>query len=163
MEKRELPYRSILFVCDVNTCRSQMAEAILKRMLKDRHVDTGIEVNSGGIALHARDGALVSLDARLSLKEEGIILDEQKSSLDLKKHPEFIARADLLITMTERQKEWIGSYPEAKDKELWMLKEFSGSSGDIEDPSGKGDEIYRQGKEEIKRCLSLAVDKILGC
>ena len=162
MEKRELSYRSVLFVCDVNTCRSQMAEAILKKMLKDRHITTRIEVNSGGIAPHARNGALVSLDARLSLKEEGIVLDEQKSSLDLKKHPEFIASADLLITMTKRQKDWIGSYPEAKGKELWMLKEFAGSSGDIEDPSGKGDEIYRQGKEEIKRCLALAIDKIIS-
>jgi len=162
MNKRELPYKSVLFVCDVNTCRSQMAEAIFKKMLKDRHVDTEIEVNSGGIAPHARNGALVSLDARLSLKEEGILLDDQKSSLDLKRRPEFIARADLLITMTGQQKEWIGSYPEAKGKELWTLKEFVGGNGDIEDPSGKGDEIYMQGKEEIKRCLTLAIDKIVA-
>ena len=160
MDERELPVRSILFVCDVNTCRSQMAEAIFKKMIKDRHVDTKIEVNSGGIAPHARNGGLVSLDARLSLKEEGIILDDQKSSLDLKTHPEFIARADLLLTMTEQQKEWLGSYPEARGKELWTLKEFVGGSGNIEDPSGKGDEIYRQGKEEIKRCLALAMERI---
>jgi len=138
-----------------------MAEAMFKKMLQDRYIDTEIEVNSGGIAPHARNGSLVSLDARLSLKEEGIILDDQKSSLDLKTHLEFIAKADLLITMTGQQKEWIANYHEARGKELCTLKEFVGSNGDIEDPSGKGDDVYRQGKEEIKRCLDLAIAKIL--
>jgi len=33
--KRNLPYRVILFVCDANTCRSPMSEAMLKKMLVD--------------------------------------------------------------------------------------------------------------------------------
>jgi len=58
------PYRKILFICHANTSRSVIAEALLKKMLTERALQDHLTVMSGGVANYARDGALVSMDAR---------------------------------------------------------------------------------------------------
>ena len=63
-------YRRILFICHANTSRSVIAEALLKKMLTERALHDHLNVESGGIASYARDGALVSMDARLVLRDE---------------------------------------------------------------------------------------------
>jgi low molecular weight protein-tyrosine phosphatase len=40
--------RSILFVCTANICRSPTAEGVLRKMLKDAGIESGIEVDSVG-------------------------------------------------------------------------------------------------------------------
>jgi protein-tyrosine-phosphatase len=62
--------RTILLVCHANTCRSVIAAELLKRELARVGLDKRWEVLSGGIAPYARDGALVSLDARLVLRRK---------------------------------------------------------------------------------------------
>ena len=76
-----------------------MAEHILKRELARRGVLTAVRVASAGIAAYARDGALVSLDTRLALREVGIHIDEELTSTDLKRHPELLDGADLVLAM----------------------------------------------------------------
>lgn len=159
-----LPYRSILFVCDVNTCRSPMAEAMLKRLLASQGVRDGyIHVASGGIAPYAREGGAVSLDAKLLMKEERAdgFLDGFRSR-DLNRHLDMVSGADLILTMTRPQRDKVRAMPEAKGIQVYTLKEFSGESGDIEDPSGGGAEAYLACKEEIRRCLEKAVKALIG-
>ena len=57
--------RRVLFVCHANTSRSIIAEAVLLRLLRERGLERAVTVSSGGIAPFARDGSLVSLDAKL--------------------------------------------------------------------------------------------------
>ncbi len=159
-----VPYRSILFVCDVNTCRSPMAEAMLKGLLASRGVKDGcIRVASGGIAPYAREGGAVSLDAKLLMKEEGAdgFLDGFRSR-DLKRHLDMVRGADLILTMTRLQRDKVRAMPEAKGRQVYTLKEFSGEDGDIEDPAGGGEEAYLACKEEIRRCLEKALKLIMG-
>lgn len=153
----EFPYRHILFACDGNTCRSPFAEAMLRKMLHDHGVDGQVSVSSGGVAPHARDGSLISLDMRMLMKDGEIPFDEDAFSQDMKRHPELVEAADLILTMTQLQKERVQKLDTARGKQVWTLREFIGESGDITDPEGEGEQAYLACKQEIERCLMKAV------
>ena len=155
--------KNILLVCHANTCRSVMAHVLLEQMLEARNLQERVLVRSGGIANHARDGMIPSLDARIVLREDGIHLDEESmASTDLRRHRELIAEAHLILTMTEQQKELLGAYEEARGRDIFTLKEFVGESGDIHDPFEQGEDKYRYCRDEIKRCLAKGVDRLLA-
>jgi len=161
MERKAPPYRSILFVCDGNTCRSPMAEAILRRMLADFEGRAGkIEVRSGGIASHARDGSDISLDAKLLLKQDGVLVEDFRSK-DLKRHRELVKEADLVLTMSQVQKEKVLELEEAEGKGVYTLKEFAGEAGDIDDPFGEEESAYSECKDEIERRLQKVVARLV--
>lgn len=145
------PYTKILVVCSVNTARSPMTEGFLKDFFVRNNMN--IEVYSGGIASNARDGMLISLDAKLVMKELDIMLPEDSVSIDLKKKPELIKKADLILTLTEKHKKEILSYVNSDDSKVFTLREFAGDKGDIEDPSMKGFEGFRKARDEIKDCI----------
>nr|MDO8063775.1 hypothetical protein [Candidatus Freyrarchaeum guaymaensis] len=148
----------VLFVCDANTFRSPLAEFMLKRMLSDRGVD-GVEVYSGGVASHARDGCMISQDVILMLREEGVTVPEAPFSRDLKRHRELLREADLILTMTAEQKRNVLDMDDVKGR-VYTLKEYVGEEGDIVDPRELGEEYYPRCKEEIKRCLEKLADKL---
>jgi len=153
--------RRILFICHANTSRSVIAEALLKQMLRARALDDRITVQSGGIAPFARDGALVSLDARLVLRDDGIELPPDSVATDLKTKRQLIAEADLILAMTEEQLRMLRSgFPEADGKEAYTLKAFAGAPGDIEDPAGRDEDFFAACRDEIKACLERAIDKL---
>ena len=87
----KFPYKSILIACSVNTARSRMVEGYLKHFFAKKNQD--IEVYSCGVASNARDGMLISMDAKLAMKEIGIELSDEALSKDLKKHRSAISRA----------------------------------------------------------------------
>ena len=155
------PYRKILFICHANTSRSVIAEALLKKMLSERALQDHLTVMSGGVATYARDGALVSMDARLVLREEGIHLPADSVSTDLKRNRHLIADADLILAMTAQQVRMLReAFPEAAGKEVYTLKEFAGGKGDIEDPVGKGEHVFAACRDEIKACLERAIARL---
>ena len=67
----KFPYSKVLIACSVNTARSPMAEGFLRDFFSRNDMD--VYVYSGGIASNARDGMLISLDAKLVMEEKGII------------------------------------------------------------------------------------------
>ncbi len=155
------PYRKILFICHANTSRSVIAEALLRKMITERALHDHLTVMSGGVASYARDGALVSMDARLVLRDEGIHLPADSVSTDLKRNRHLISDADLILAMTQEQVRMLrDAFPEAAGKEVYTLKEFAGGSGDIEDPVGKGDDVYAACRDEIKACLERAITRL---
>jgi protein-tyrosine-phosphatase len=154
--------KTVLIVCHANTARSIIAHVLLERMLAERGASHGICIRSGGIANYARDGMLPSLDARIVLREDGIELTEDGLvSTDLKRHRYLMAEADLILTMTAAQKELVGVYAEADGRPLFTLKEFAGEHGDIGDPATQGEDVFRACRDEIKRCLDRALDRLL--
>jgi protein-tyrosine-phosphatase len=153
----EFPYKSILAVCSVGVARSPMVVGFLKDIFNKYNLK--IKVHSGGISSHARDGMLISLDAKLAMEEEGIILPDNSLSIDLKKHVEYINNADLVLTLTEKHKKEISKFVDNYEKVL-TLKEFAGEIGDIEDPSMKGIEGFRKARDEIKYCIFKGIEKL---
>jgi len=123
--------------------------------LKDIFSKVGLNVNiySGGIATHAREGMLISMDAKLAMREVGITLPENNLSIDLKKHPELIKKADLILTLTEKHKRDVLKYIESNSRDIFTLNEFAGEKGDIKDPSMKGLEGFRVARDQIYQCI----------
>lgn len=139
----------ILFVCTGNTCRSPMAEAILKNKEMD-----AIEVKSAGI--YAANGSEASAHAKKVLDNNGIA-HNHRSSLLTRAEVEW---ADLILTMTSSHKMAIlQQYPRVVQK-VFTLKEYSGESfhSDVVDPYGGSLAMY----EATFRELDGLIDKALG-
>jgi protein-tyrosine phosphatase len=153
---------SVLLVCHANTCRSVMAHVLLEKMLAERGSNGAVRVRSGGIANHARDGMIPSLDARIVLREWDIHLAEDAfTSTDLRRHRHIVAQAHLIVTMTAEQKRTIGAYEEARGRPILTLHELAGEIGDVDDPFGQGEDRYRATRDEIRRCLERGLDRML--
>jgi protein arginine phosphatase len=153
--------RTVLLVCHANTCRSVMAHALLERMLEEREAGGAVRVRSGGIGNIARDGMIPSLDARIVLREDGIHLGEDTlTSTDLRRHRDLIEASDLILTMTDEQKQVMVTFAEAQGRRVFTLREFAGEGGDIKDPFGQHEDRYRACRDEIKRCLEQSIDRL---
>ena len=154
--------RTILIICHANTSRSAIAEALLRKMLAERGVAHRYRIESGGVAPYARDGALVSLDARLVLRDEGIELPPDSVATDLKRNRHLIDEADLILAMTREQIRILrDGWPEAAGKEIYTLREFAGDAGDIEDPAGRDESVFAACRDEIKVCLERALVRLV--
>ncbi|GLX70107.1 low molecular weight protein arginine phosphatase [Paenibacillus glycanilyticus] len=106
----------ILFVCTGNTCRSPMAEAMLRAMAKQQGIP--LEVRSAGVS--TIDGLPISTHALSTLRGKSV--NHQGSSRALS--GEAVAWADLILTMTASHKRGLLNYfPEAVDK-AFTLKEY---------------------------------------
>lgn len=128
----------ILFVCTGNTCRSPMAEAILK--FKSHH---NIEVKSAG--LFASEGSAASTYTRLVLEENGMMGDHKSSFLTDEK----VEWATYIFTMTNSHKqEILIRYPNAEAK-VFTLKEYVNKTGDVSDPYGGSLDIYKETYNEL--------------
>jgi protein-tyrosine-phosphatase len=83
----------ILFVCTGNTCRSPLAEALLRHELDQRNVE-GIDVSSAGTG--AWDGAPASEGAYLVALEHGLDLSAHRARLLTR---DLVRQSDLILTM----------------------------------------------------------------
>lgn len=140
--------KKIVFVCTGNTCRSPMAEGLLRALLP---ADSGWEVCSAGIC--AGDGFPVSRNSVDALREKEIDISNHLSQ---NLSPELIEQADLLVTMTRQHRVAILSFsPESADK-VFLLKSFGiaqSAAADIADPVGEGLDVYRRVRDEIDAAL----------
>jgi protein-tyrosine-phosphatase len=84
------------------------------------------------------------------------------TSTDLKRHRELVAAADLIVTMTRQQKAMVVALAEAQGRPIFTLRELAGEDGDIDDPAMQGEDVFRACRDEIKRCLGRALDRLLA-
>ncbi|KIL43306.1 low molecular weight protein arginine phosphatase [Jeotgalibacillus campisalis] len=142
---------NILFVCTGNTCRSPMAEAILKHKKLDF-----IDVRSAG--LFAMEGGQVSQQTQDVLDENGIVHNHVSHTVSQAD----VHWADYVFAMTSAHKGMlVDQFPFAMDR-IFTLKEFAGGRGlDVSDPFGGTLEMYRTTYEELNRLLSGLIDKIV--
>lgn len=106
----------ILFVCTGNTCRSPLAEGMLRLMAEEAGLP--LDIRSAGTA--ASEGCPISPHSRQILQSKGM----QEMLLSSPVSGEHVNWAELILTMTMGHKRsLIQQYPEAADK-IFTLKEY---------------------------------------
>jgi protein-tyrosine-phosphatase len=147
--------KQILFVCTGNTCRSPLAEALLRSKLQERGVD-GVTVGSAGTG--AWDGAPASEGAYLVALEHGLDLSDHRARLLTR---ELATGADLVLTMARHhlaRAEQLGAGGSAH-----LLGEYAGregSSAEVRDPFGGDLEGYRETFDELNGMLDAVVTRL---
>lgn len=119
--------RRVLFLCIGNSCRSQMAEGLLRHLTGDRY-----EAHSAGIV-----ESFLRPETVAAMREIGIDISDQLS----KKAEVYAGQAfDLVVTTCDEAKEVCPLFPGAERTLHWS----------IPDPVGRGPAAYRAARDQLK-------------
>jgi tRNA threonylcarbamoyl adenosine modification protein (Sua5/YciO/YrdC/YwlC family) len=143
--------KTILFICTGNSCRSVMAEALLKKSLKEKN-RLDVEVSSAGIMMLG--GLSATNEVSQLLAKEGIDVSEHRSRRVTR---DMVRKSDLILVMERlHEKKILELVPEAKNR-LFLLKEFAKINDsddlDITDPIGRPLSFYVQTMAMIKEAV----------
>lgn len=130
----------ILFVCSGNTCRSPMAEAIARRMARQRGL-TELSFQSAGTS--TLPGLPASEGAQGAAERHGLSLDSHRSR---PLSQELIEEADLILTMSTAHLIRVSELGGEGKSELLGLfaqpEKTGGGDLSVPDPYGGADEVY---------------------
>lgn len=129
--------KKILFVCEGNAARSQIAEGFAKSIAPNMSARSAGLVPAGFIAKKAIE----------VMKEKGIDLSMQNSKPLTE---EYLEWADLIISVCESSKGLCKIIKTKKKIINW----------DIEDPRGKDLELYRKVRDKIEEKVKELIERI---
>ncbi|WP_353093709.1 low molecular weight protein arginine phosphatase [Tissierella praeacuta] len=143
----------VLFICTGNTCRSPMAEGILRSMAEKKNLS--IEVESAGISVFTGDSA--SKNSIMAMKKIGMDISKHKAR---QIHKEMIDKVDLILTMSKSHKNFIIShFPSSREKIFTLLEYAYKIDKDVADPFGGRLVIYEKTRDEIYKAIETLVNR----
>ncbi len=139
--------KCVLFVCTGKSCRSPMAEGLLRKKLKELGKDQQVDIFSVGVLSATGMGA--SPNAITVMKEEGIDISKHESSPLTE---DMIEDADLIFAMEEHHREVLTKRVPESSERIHVLN--------IPDPIGKPIEVYRNTIALLKKSLPKILEKL---
>lgn len=136
--------KKIVFVCTGNTCRSPMAEVLLRNYIEKLGLK-GFTVKSAG--LKAKRGTTINEKSAQVLKENGLSAEKFSATPLTDK---LLCDAFLIISMTDSQRDYIMDKrwnalkkvgQEAEENNTYAFSEIAGY--EIPDPYGRDIDCYR--------------------
>lgn len=135
---------NICYVCTGNTCRSIMAERLMKKMLKEKKL-SDVKISSRGIFAKKEN---ITPQAQATLKKLKVGAGNRKS-IKLGK----TQKDTLYVVMTEEMK------PYVKAEKIITMKQLLGF--DIADPYGQSEEFYLQVAKDLQKANEVILEKII--
>lgn len=154
-----LSKNNILLICTGNTCRSPMAEGLLKTLLAEQLgcdpselEERGYKITSAGTA--AIDGAPATPEAVRAMKEKGIeISGHQSSALTA----EMVRQSQTILTMTEAHSQTV----ERMNTDHRANCHLVGGDGNIQDPIGSSLDVYLACRDQIEAGLRAHLPEVV--
>jgi len=134
--------QNVLFLCTGNSCRSQMAEGLLRFLAGDR-----FEVVSAGTLPSG-----LNPDAVEAMREIGIDISGHRS----KRLDKFLGqRFDYVITVCDRAKETCPVFPSTKSQGHWSFDDPAA----VEGPPEERRAVFRRIRDEIADRIRSFIDE----
>lgn len=149
----------ILYVCTGNTCRSPMAEGILKKLLSDKGINS-VKVSSAGLG--TLDGYPATHHAVEISARHDIDISEHHST---RMNERLFKESDLVFAMAAEHHRQLEKMTDSGEK-LFMLKAFpkknqSDPEHSVDDPIGGSLEEYMVTFKEIHEAIEKSLPEIL--
>jgi len=150
---------SVVFVCGGNTCRSPMAQGILRKRLS-KELKPRFRVFSAGVSALV-DGKATSMAIEVA-EEDGVNLSRHRTR---RADDGVLKGADLVLTLSPVYKEALARKYTPRFG-LFALKEFGveeepPEDRTIADPAGGSKEMYRRCYREIKEEIERILPRLL--
>lgn len=149
----DMSAKSVLFVCTGNTCRSPMAEALLRKAVQKRD---DVTVSSAGVGALPGQPASRETQDILSLREAPLDAFQSRQVDEL-----LLAEADLIVAMTSSHAALVRQFFPDCSNSVKLLGDFIDDGEfaglDVPDPIGMGREAY----EEVAKVVEQAIPGIL--
>jgi protein-tyrosine-phosphatase len=150
---------NILFVCSGNTCRSPLAEALMRHKVLSLSAVHAPEIQIKSAGTSATPNQPMALAMELILQERGIDSTHHSQRWTW----ELLAWADVILTMTQAQKTFLQSQVPPFASKLATLNNYAGNrvEPDIDDPYGCDLDSYRQCARQIETACDGLLRRLL--
>jgi len=153
--------RLLVYLSWGGTCRDPMAKIITEQILKKKPLLFKVKIKA--MALGALTSTSVSYAARNAIKEmygKDLLINHKPQMVT----QEALDKADLILVM---DRSLMDNKTLKNRSDIYLFKEFFGSSGDVVDPypDGKNQERlseYRKCAEEMRTLIELKIDLLIS-